>query len=106
MKDPKKVRDLILQTVDFAQILLQYGTRFTFDPRKAVEVQLHCPFHGKDNKPSARYYRNTQSIFCWKCRKAWNVVSFVKDKEGFNYGETLHYILSRFKVDKIGRAHV
>jgi len=99
MKDPGKVKDLILQTVDFSAVLLQYKVQFIFDPRKASEAQLHCPFHGVDRKPSARYYRATQSMFCWKCAKSWNVISFIMDKEGFNYGEALRYIVSRFGID-------
>jgi CHC2 zinc finger len=99
VKDSQKIADLIIQTVDFAQVMLQYGVRFMFDPLRASEVQLRCPFHGKDNKPSARYYRSTQSMYCWKCCKKWDVITFIRDKEGFKYGETLHYIVNRFGVD-------
>jgi DNA primase len=99
MKDTVKVKELILQTVDLSAVLLQYKVQFVFDPTKASEAQMHCPFHGTDRKPSARYYRATQSIFCWKCHKSWDVISFIMEKEGFNFGEALRYIVSRFNID-------
>lgn len=102
MKDSAKVKELILQTVDFSTVLMQYKVQFIFDPRGASEVQMHCPFHGVDRKPSARYYRATQSMFCWKCHKRWNVISFIMEKEGFNFGEALRYIVSRFGIDLSG----
>jgi len=99
MKDSVKVKEVILQTLDFSVVLLQYKVHFIFDPRKASEAQMHCPFHGVDRKPSARYYRATQSMFCWKCHKRWDVISFIMEKEGFNFGEALRYIVSRFNID-------
>ena len=99
MKDPVKLKDLILQSVDFLQVPSQYKAQFVFDPRRADQAQLHCPFHGVDRKPSARYYKATQSMFCWKCHKSWNVISFIMEKENFGFGEALRYITSRYGVD-------
>jgi len=99
MKDLKRVKDLIIATIDMASVMKQYGIQFTFDPQKAVEVQFRCPFHGADKKPSARYYRPTQSAYCWKCHKSWDVISFVMDKEGFSFVDAIRYIVNRYNVN-------
>jgi len=99
MKDPIKVKDLIVSTVDLALVMLSYKVHFIYDPRHADEAQYRCPFHGSDNKPSARFYRATNSCYCWVCRKRWDVVSFIMEKENFSFLEALRYIVSRFNVD-------
>lgn len=99
MKDPTKLKELILRTVDLAGVMLDYGVQFAFNPKHAIEVQFRCPFHGKDQKPSARLYRNTQSCYCWFCKKKWDVVSFVQDKEGFSFINALKFIMERYHVD-------
>lgn len=99
MKDPIKLKSLILEQVDLAEVMLSYGVQFAFNPRHAAEVQFRCPFHGKDQNPSARLYRNTQSCFCWFCKKKWDVVSFIQDKEGYGFLNALKFIVERYRVD-------
>ena len=100
MKDPTKLKELILEKVDLASVMTGYGIQFTFNPAYADEVQYRCQFHGKgDNKPSARFYRQTKSCYCWVCRKRWNVIEFIKDKEVLNYYQALKYIASKYKLD-------
>jgi len=99
MKDPTRLKDLILEKVDLAQVMLGYNVGFTFDPTHADEVQYKCPFHGKDNKPSARFYRSTNSCYCWVCMKKWDPISFVMDKEKMRFIQALGYIVTRYSVD-------
>ena len=60
MKDIEKLKDLVLEKVDLAQVMLDYKVNFVFNPLKVDEAQFKCPFHGQDTKPSARYYRATK----------------------------------------------
>ena len=99
MKDPKKVHELIVEQVDLATIMEEYEVEFKHNPHLASEVQFKCPFHGADNKPSARLYNATKSCFCWVCRKAWDVVSFIMEKESLGYKQALSYVSNRFHVD-------
>jgi hypothetical protein len=99
VKDPIKVKDLIIEQLSLAEVMVSYNVAFAYDPRLASEVQFRCPFHGKDNKPSARLYNNTKSCFCWVCRKAWDVVSFIMEKEKMSFREALNYIVGRYKID-------
>lgn len=99
MKNPQKLRELILKKVDMAQVLLDYNVDFVFNPTLVDETQLRCPFHGQDNKPSARFYRRTQSMFCWVCYKSWDVIQFIMDKEQLYYIRALLFIIDRYKID-------
>jgi hypothetical protein len=99
MKDLEKVRELIVDKLDLATVMESYEVEFKHNPHLAAEVQFKCPFHGADNKPSARLYNNTKSCFCWVCRKAWDVVSFIMEKESMGYKQALNYIPGRYHLD-------
>jgi len=99
MKDPNKVREVIEEKIDLAKVMLDYGVQFTFDPLLADEVQYRCPFHGADNKPSSRFYRGTNSCYCWVCKKRWDVTDFIMDKEKLGYVRAINFIVNKYKVD-------
>jgi hypothetical protein len=46
------------------------------------EEQFACPFHGRDNKPSARVYpetvRGPSHVWCFVCQERWDVISLWK----------------------------
>ena len=99
MKNPDRLKELILAKVDLAQVMLDYGTHFMYSPLHTEEAQFRCPFHGNDNKPSARYYRSTQTCYCWVCAKRWVVISFIKDKESLNFYSTLNFVVKKYQLD-------
>lgn len=99
MKDPVKLKELIIETVELHKVLQDYGTEFAYNPDYVDEVQFRCPIHGQDNKPSARLYKATKSCFCWVCRKRWDVVSFVMEKEGLPFLGAIRFIIDRYKID-------
>ena len=99
MKDPEKLKELILEEIDFSQVLLDYNVDFVYSPELVDEAQLRCPFHGQDNKPSARYYRETQSMFCWVCHKRWDVIGFIMEMEQVYYKSALLYIVNKYQLD-------
>ena len=99
MKDPLKLKELIIEKVPLVNVMIDYGVEFQYNPTAVSEVQLKCPFHGRDTKPSARLYNTTSSFFCWVCRKSWNVVSFIMDRESLSFKQALSYLANRYKVD-------
>ena len=99
MKDPQKMKELILEKVDLTEVMISYGVEFSYNPRALHEVQFKCPFHGQDNKPSARLYKETKSCWCWVCHKKWDVISFVQDKESLTWLGAVLYIVDRWRVD-------
>jgi hypothetical protein len=99
MKDILKLKELVIEQVPLAEVMLSYGVRFQLDPRIANEVQFQCHFHGKDTKPSARLYNSTKTCFCWVCRKTWNVISFTMDAERFTYKQAIKYLINKYHID-------
>ena len=99
MKDPRKLKELILEKTEFSNVLQDYGAEFVFNPSKAEEVQLRCPFHGNDRKPSARFYKETQSMFCWVCHKRWDVIEFIIDKENASFIQALNILVRKYQID-------
>jgi len=99
LKSLEKIKELVLQKLDLTKVMMGYGVEFIYNPLAAQEVQFKCPFHGKDNKPSARLYRETGTCWCWVCHKKWDVVDFIKDKEGLGYRSALLFIVDRYRID-------
>lgn len=64
------------------------------------EEQFSCPFHGKDESPSARVYpssaRSPSHAWCFVCRERWDVISLWKKYHGSD-GKNFHRILSEIE---------
>jgi hypothetical protein len=63
------------------------------------EEQFSCPFHGKDESPSARVYpsspRGPSHVWCFVCRERWDVIALWKKYSG---GEkSFHRLLSELE---------
>jgi len=99
MKNLTLLKELIVEKLPLVKVMVDYGVDFVYDPDGVDEVQFRCPFHGKDNKPSARLYNYTQSCYCWYCKKRWDVVSFVMDSENIPFKEAVNFIISKYKID-------
>lgn len=99
MKPINLLKERIFQKVLLSDVLKDYHVEFTYNPDAADEVQYRCPIHGKDNKPSARFYKETQTSYCWFCHKKWDTITFIADKENLGYIESIKFILSKYKVD-------
>jgi len=59
-----------------------------------VQLAGHCPFH-KDHVPSFIVYPSTGSFYCYGCGKHGDVITFVREMERLNFGQTLD-ALDRF----------
>lgn len=95
MKDLDALRAHILDRVRLEDLLRQEGLiHGAMD-----EEQLSCPFHGADNKKSARYYRETDSMYCWVCRIRWDLFGYYAQKSGTSFSETLRNIISEYRID-------
>lgn len=95
MKDLDSVKELIKQHVTLGELLRAKG-RIT---NTMDEEQLSCLFHGADRKKSARYYRQTDSMYCWTCKKSWDVFSYTEQMESLNFAQTLNYLIKTYGVD-------
>lgn len=95
MKELSQVKAKISEYVTLGDILKKEG-RISLS---LSEEQLKCPFHGKDYKPSARYYKSTDSMYCWYCKKSWDIYKYISQRDNLNFKDTLNYILKFFNID-------
>ena len=102
MKDPLRLKEFLDEKLDLAQVMLDYDVKFALNPTILDETQFQCPFHGKDRKPSARFYRSTQSAWCWTCQKRWDLIGFVMEKEQAGFIPAIKILIDRYKIDTSG----
>ena len=95
MKDLTVVKEIIAENVTLGGILRdEFGTSLDID-----EIQLSCPFHGADAKKSARYYKETDSMYCWVCKKSWDIYGYISQKEGLTFSKSVDYIIKHYNID-------
>jgi len=75
------------RTIDLGEML--YGLGYDVYPDQHREQQFRCDLHGEDNKPSARFYPETNSTYCWVCQKARGPVDYYIEKESVELREAL-----------------
>jgi DNA primase len=85
--------------VSMPQLLsdLGYAVRASITNR---EQQFACDLHGdgKDNKPSARCYPDSNTFYCFACSKVRDVVEVVKEKKGLDFMEALSYLEKTYNL--------
>jgi DNA primase len=95
MKDLDKLKEKIAEYIDLATVLKEDGIVFS----DMSEEQVRCPFHGPDNKKSSRFYKSTDSIYCWTCKKSWNLFSYLTQRDGVSFREVLEGLVKKYRVD-------
>lgn len=95
MKNIEDVKVEISKYVKLGNILRETGViRTDMD-----EEQFSCPFHGKDTKPSARYYKSTDSCYCFFCHKSWDLYSFLMQRDTATFKEVVNTLIKHYKID-------
>jgi hypothetical protein len=95
MKDFEKLKEHIKKNITLG-VLLRNEDRITYD---LDEEQIHCPFHGVDNKKSARYYKTTDTMYCWVCKKKWDIFSYVSQKSSIGIKDSFRYLVEKYRID-------
>lgn len=95
MKDLESLKTIIKEHVSLGDLLKQDG-RIT---NLLDEEQFSCKFHGMDMKKSARYYRNTDKCYCWVCKKALDVISYVQQRDGLTFNEAIKFFINEYHID-------
>lgn len=87
--------------VSVHSVLRQHGIKLSSHDK---EEQISCPFHGKDEKPSARVYLTSSGgpsgAWCFVCRERWDVIALWRK---FNdseqpFGKTLSEIERAYQI--------
>ena len=88
----------IHERVTVHDILRRNGVSFRHTGDR--EEQVSCPFHGKDENPSARVYpstpRSPSHVWCFVCRERWDAISLWKKYSG-GEDKTFHQLLTELE---------
>lgn len=95
IKDLNSLKEVIKNKITLEKLLL--SERYIRGGMS--EEQLSCPFHGKDVKKSARYYKDTDTMYCWVCKQSWDIFSFIERKEGVSFKEAIATLVKRYGID-------
>jgi DNA primase len=98
MKDLDKLKEKITESIDLATILKEDGLVVS----DMSEEQIHCPFHGPDKKKSSRFYKKTDTIYCWTCKESWDLFSYLVKRDGISFREVLESLVKKYRVDISG----
>jgi len=73
----------IHRQVSCEDVLARNGVRLRYGGHKPE--QFSCPFHGKDNKPSTRFYPSEggkpEGVWCFVCQERWDCITLFKKFE-------------------------
>ena len=65
-------------------------------------IQVSCPFHGPDNRPSARYYPSTGSrsdyLRCYYCKENWDSINLVMKFRGLAFMDAIKELERRYRL--------
>lgn len=89
-------RDRVLEVVDLGEILQEYG--YAVVPDRYREQQFSCDLHGQDHKPSARYYGENNTTYCWVCQKKRDAIAYVMEKEHLDFREAIELLERRMSL--------
>ena len=89
----KKYIDLILDTVDLAEVVSDYGIKLHVSGHTAKGL---CPFHNED---TASFCVNTAKNLwhCFGCGKGGNVINFVMEMDNLSFLEAIKKLLKEKK---------
>jgi hypothetical protein len=96
MKDPRAIKKFIMEEVSLFDLLLDHGTEIS---QNQYEEQISCPFHGKDVKKSARHYPQTNTMYCFTCKKAWDPLSFWMESQSVRFMEAARQLSAMYHLD-------
>jgi DNA primase len=88
--------DRIRTEVPLDRVLEDYGYAVMAGGER--EQQFSCDLHGdgSDSKPSARYYPDSESWYCFACSRSRDAISTVMEKEGLEFSGACKAIEQKF----------
>ena len=89
--------DRLKENVPLDRLLRDYGYDVYLN---GSDQQFKCDLHGSgvETKPSARYYHNTKTWYCFACGKVRDVISTVMEKEGKEYVDACRLLEKKYNL--------
>lgn len=105
-----KIIEEIRREIDLAELVRSYGILLK---KIGQNWQGLCPFHTETN-PSFTVYPETQSYYCFGCKKGGDVINFLAEKEHISYHAALTTLAEAqgikadwgSSLEKISKAHI
>jgi hypothetical protein len=91
--------DRVNQACNLGELLSDYG--YAVVPDEHREQQFACTLHGRDGKPSARYYPVSNSTYCWVCQKTRDPIAYVMEHESVEFPEAIRLLEQRIGLDPL-----
>lgn len=91
--------DRVNRSCNLAELLADYGYNVLADDTR--EQQFACTLHGRDGKPSARYYPVSNSTYCWVCHKTRDPIAYVMEHESIGFPEAVRFLEDRLGLDPL-----
>ena len=88
-------RDNINSHVPIINVLQKHGVTF-FD--KGGRGSFACPFHGQDNRPSAMFYEESNSTWCFKCQDRLDIIGWEMKAQGLRFASAVSYVERAYGV--------
>lgn len=89
---------LVDEAVDMLDVARRYKLAWSEGDGRDRPRQIHCPMHA-DTTPSARYYPDTNSLYCWTCQKSAGPTGLVVALEGCNWHAAAEMLAAWYNVD-------
>lgn len=93
----------IREKVPIVQLLADFGYDVNpeFDDH---EQQFPCDLHGDgtDIKPSARFYPESNSYYCFGCGLSRDAIRLVQEKQNLKFTEALQFLEKKFSLPNLG----
>lgn len=91
--------DRVKRECDLGGLLQEYG--YSVVPDSHREQQFACQLHGADNKPSARFYPQNNSTYCWVCQKTRDPIAYVVEHEHVEFREAVQLLEKRMGLPSL-----
>jgi hypothetical protein len=91
--------DRVKKECDLGGLLQEYG--YDVVPDSHREQQFACQLHGADNKPSARFYPQNNSTYCWVCQKTRDPLAYVMEHEHVEFREAVQLLEKRLGLPSL-----
>jgi len=104
-----KLKPHVLEKIDFAELLLDYGIEVSDDSYNSFKHKSRCPLpghygkgdNGEDRTPSF-YISDEKKFYCFGCNNHGNALDFIGKMEGTPVVEVIRTLANKYGIIKDG----
>ena len=96
--DKIMIDNLTIQRVKDSAKIVDVVSDYTRLKKSGMEYDGLCPFHDDRHIGSFKVNPNKNIATCFSCKKTWDPIEFIRDKEGLAYIDAIRYLANKFGV--------